>query len=114
MINFEKLKRIAKAKGYSLITLNQVAGLGDGTIYNWKKNKPTAENLNKVTQILHVSVNDLIDKENEDNNIHPSIYNLNSSEILNAQQLAINHHTLSKHDTILFKSIFKAFISSQK
>ena len=56
MTTFEIIKKVAKEHGYSLSELNDKAGLGKGTIYNWKRIKPTGVNLEKIAKVLGVSV----------------------------------------------------------
>lgn len=65
MTTFERIKKIAKEKGYSLTKLNDEAGLGKGTIYNWKKINPTGDNLQKVAKVLGVSTDLLLGNDNE-------------------------------------------------
>lgn len=60
MTAFDNIKKIANEHGLSLIEVNDKAGLGTRTIYRWKYNEPTLENLKKVAKVLHVTVNDLL------------------------------------------------------
>lgn len=65
MTLFERIKKIAKAHGYTLLKLNEKAGLGTGSIYNWKIKKPTIDNLQKVADVLGVSTDYLLGKEDK-------------------------------------------------
>lgn len=65
MTLLENIKKIAKDQGLSLLDVNNKAGLGSYSIYNWRKKAPTIENLTKVANVLHVSVDDLLDNKKE-------------------------------------------------
>lgn len=64
MTTFDRIKKIAKEKGYSLTKLNDEAGLGKGTIYNWKRINPTGDNLQRVAKVLGVSTDRLLGNDN--------------------------------------------------
>lgn len=64
MTTFDRIKKIAKEKGYSLTKLNDEAGLGKGTIYNWKRINPTGDNLQRVAKVLDVSTDRLLGNDN--------------------------------------------------
>ena len=55
MTILERIKNLAKSRGYSLSSLNDKAGLGKNTIYSWKHKDPSTDNLQKVADVLHVS-----------------------------------------------------------
>lgn len=65
MTLLDNIKKFAKDQGLSLLDVNDKAGLGSYSIYNWRKKTPTIENLNKVANVLHVSVDDLLDNKKE-------------------------------------------------
>ncbi|MUV40616.1 helix-turn-helix domain-containing protein [Levilactobacillus brevis] len=64
MTMFEKIKKIAKERGYSLSQLNDKAGLKTNVIYSWKTKAPSADKLKAVADVLGVSVDYLIGKNN--------------------------------------------------
>lgn len=55
MSTFERIKETAKKRGLTLAKLNEKAGLGTNSIYHWKTKKPSAENLQKVADVLGVT-----------------------------------------------------------
>ena len=57
---FEKIRELSDQKGISIRNLEQLAGLGNGTIKKWIKSNPTIENLGKVAKILNVPISELI------------------------------------------------------
>lgn len=57
---FERVKITAKARGLNLQTTARRAGLGINSIYAWKKKAPSADRLQAVADVLHVSVDYLL------------------------------------------------------
>lgn len=55
MIEFERTKELAKKRKMSLLEVNDKAGLGKRSIYNWKNRKPGIMALGAVAKILHTS-----------------------------------------------------------
>lgn len=64
-----RTKEISKLRGLSLDTVATKAGLSSKSIYNWDRNSPKSENLDKVADVLNVSVDYLLGRTNE---MHPS------------------------------------------
>lgn len=67
MTLFERVKDIAKSKGFTLTELARRAGIGEKSIYTWKPTKqfpdgiePKRETLEKVADVLGVSVDYLL------------------------------------------------------
>ena len=55
MTTFERIKELAKKRGYTLSSLNDKAGLGKNSIYHWKTKEPSMQSLDKVAKVLGVS-----------------------------------------------------------
>lgn len=66
MTIFENVQRMAAEQGMSLLELNDKAGLGKFSIYNWRKNKPNLANLQKVAKALNTTVNELTHTKDHD------------------------------------------------
>ena len=67
MTLFDRVKTIAKQRGYSLAELARHAGIGEKSIYTWKPSKtypngimPTHNSLQAVADVLGVSVDYLL------------------------------------------------------
>ncbi len=60
MTIYERVRETAKEQGMSLKQLESKAKLGDGAIYKWKKYTPRGSNLQKVADVLGVSVDYLL------------------------------------------------------
>lgn len=72
MTLFERVKDIAKLKGFALTELARRAGIGEKSIYTWKPTKqfpdgiePKRETLEKVADVLGVSVDYLLGNTDE-------------------------------------------------
>lgn len=62
---FETIKKLAKEQGMSLLQVNEKAGLGKMSIYNWKNKTPSINALKKVAKVLNTNVNDLINESSK-------------------------------------------------
>lgn len=61
MTMFERIKEIAKNQGLSLNQLNDKAGFKPNVIYSWKTKNPSIERVQKIADVLHVSLAELVD-----------------------------------------------------
>lgn len=69
MTLFEKVQTLSKQRGFSsLRTLSEEAGLSPNVVYGWKSKKPSASSLQKVADVLGVSVDYLLGNTDE---MHP-------------------------------------------
>ncbi|KGH67068.1 hypothetical protein X291_01645 [Oenococcus oeni IOEB_C23] len=60
------IKKIAEKRGLNLKELALKAGLSENAIYNWEKSSPKIDSLQKVADILNVSIDRLNGKDNPD------------------------------------------------
>lgn len=67
MTLISRTKDIAKSRGLSLDDVALKAGLSAKSIYNWGRNSPKSENLQKVADVLHVSTDYLLGRTNQMN-----------------------------------------------
>lgn len=79
----EKVRELAKKQGLSLAEVNDRAGLGTRSIYHWRTQRPSIDKLSAVANVLHVSVNDLLDFKTEEDS--------NNSNESSATQKPIDH-----------------------
>ena len=56
MIELERPKEFSKKRKMSLLEVNEKAGLGKRSIYNWKTRKPGIMALGAVAKVLHTSI----------------------------------------------------------
>lgn len=62
---YEVIAEMAKERGISIKSLEEAAGIGNGTIGKWRTLKPNLGNLEKVANVLGVNVVDIISKCND-------------------------------------------------
>jgi len=55
----EKIKKLAKEKGISIMQLEKECGLTSGAVYHWNDSKPSYDKVLRVARYLGVSVEDL-------------------------------------------------------
>lgn len=60
MTIYERTELTAKQRGLSMPELERKAGLGEKSIYSWKRSTPKSDNLAKVANVLHVSTDYLL------------------------------------------------------
>ncbi|MBF7105069.1 helix-turn-helix transcriptional regulator [Pediococcus pentosaceus] len=65
MTTFERIDELAKKRGVGLRALASKAGLGETTIYGWKKRTPDSSKLEAVAKVLGVSVDYLLGKDDK-------------------------------------------------
>lgn len=67
MINKDLLISKASSKGLSLTSLEREAGIGNGTIGKWfnEGSNPNLETIQKITEILGCTIDDLVVKKEE-------------------------------------------------
>lgn len=57
---YENIKTLCKTKGISINKLEEIAGIGNGTIGGWKTGHPSLRTLEKISKALDVPVEELI------------------------------------------------------
>ena len=62
---FENVKRLADEKGMSIRAIENQVGLANGTIGKWREREPSVINLNKVAQVLEVTIDELIEERTD-------------------------------------------------
>ena len=60
MTTFERIKKLAKNQHLTLSKVNDMSGIGTNSIYRWKNQTPTSDNLQKVAKVLHTSTDYLL------------------------------------------------------
>ena len=63
---FDRIKLVAKKRGYSIAEIETKLKLGTNSIYNWKKRTPTADNLAKVAKLLGTTTDYLLGISDEE------------------------------------------------
>ncbi|MEY8295002.1 helix-turn-helix domain-containing protein [Limosilactobacillus caviae] len=62
METVDRIKVLAKKRGWSLQKVAEEAGIGINSIYRWNTKVPSTQSLNKVANVLNVSADYLLGK----------------------------------------------------
>lgn len=65
MNTFDNIKALAAEQGITIKRLAEKAGIGENSIYRWKKTNPSTKSLEKVAKVLNVEVSDLLAKDDK-------------------------------------------------
>lgn len=60
MTTFDRVKKLCEEQKISIVELEEKVGFGRNSMYSWKKNKPSAEKLERVADYFGVSVDYLL------------------------------------------------------
>ena len=108
MLVFNNIKSLAKKQGKSIKTVALDIGLSENAIYGWKKTKPKADDLAKVADYFHVSVDYLLGREEQ---TAPQF----SPELLDAIDNAegFSGKPIDDHDKEIVKSLLAAYFAGR-
>ena len=62
----EKIKAVCRAKGITVSKLEEEAKISPRTIGRWDESKPSVDKVKRVAKVLDVSLDYLLDEENEE------------------------------------------------
>jgi transcriptional regulator with XRE-family HTH domain len=112
MTTFERIKEIAKEQGYSLTKLNDAAGLGTNSIYHWRTKTPSTDSLQKIANVLNVSVDYLLGKtDKKRDSTKPTDADL--EEMLDGA-VAYGGKPMSDNDRTILKGMLKAYFDNKE
>lgn len=66
MAIFENIQKLAKSRGKSIQTVALEIGFSENLFYGWKNRQPKADDLAKVADYFHVSVDFLLGREEKE------------------------------------------------
>ncbi|MHA7611885.1 helix-turn-helix domain-containing protein [Weissella viridescens] len=117
MTTLDRIKQVAKQRGYSLTQVNEKANLGKNTIYSWKTKEPGLNNLKAVADVLGVSVDYLLGNTDEMHPAQSNIVSINNKNIelkdlLDPEQIeqrtvSYDGQPISDHDMKLIQTILE-------
>lgn len=101
MTIYERTESTAKQRGLSMPELERKAGLGEKSIYSWKRSTPKSDNLAKVADVLHVSTDYLLGRTDEMNYISDDNKQIDLKDTLDDEiMLAFDGHEIPDEDKI--------------
>lgn len=98
---FETIKILAKKQGMTLLQVNDRAGLGKYSIYNWKTKTPKIDSIKKVAEVLNTNVNDLI---NYSSNNYKTATSSNASQVVNVYPFGTNPSQIKDPNEVVSSS----------
>ncbi|MCT8397262.1 XRE family transcriptional regulator [Weissella confusa] len=112
MTVFERIKELAKKRGYSLTRLNNEAGLGTNSIYHWRTKSPSTASLKKVADVLGVSVDYLLGNtdemhSNKKDDDPVDLYTVTDDE--RDRLISANGQPISDEDWIVIKALLAKY-----
>lgn len=60
-----KIKALAKARGLTIMQVEQECGIGQKSIYNWDTNVPAVDKVQRVASFFGVTIDDLMKEESD-------------------------------------------------
>lgn len=94
MTVFNRIKELADQKKITIAELERRANLGNGTIRRWDKTLPSADKLQRVGQILGVTIDYLVNGKDELSS--KGIILARKSENLTESQLNLIHRMIDE------------------
>lgn len=98
---FETIKILAKKQGMTLLQVNDRAGLGKYSIYNWKTKTPKIDSIKKVADVLNTNVNDLINYSSDKSK---NATNSNASQVVNVYPFGTNPSKIKDPNEVISSS----------
>ena len=65
MVN--KIRQLARKRGLTIIQVEEQCDIGNKSIYNWDKNKPSVDKVKRVADFFGITIDELIKEEGEKN-----------------------------------------------
>lgn len=109
MTTIERIKKISKERGWSLQKVAEKAGIGINSIYRWNTKTPSTASLQAVADVLGVSVDYLLGKEEKATN---KDYDGEVEEALNSARM-YQGKPISDAQRETIKGIVKAYLDAQ-
>ncbi|QSE76704.1 helix-turn-helix domain-containing protein [Lactococcus taiwanensis] len=106
---YEKLQKLAKEKGKSFAQIEKDLGMAKNSMYNYKKNNPTATRLNEIAEYFNVSTDYLLGNTDSKKSIKEPVdlEDLTSDDDINWDEwLSFGGKPISDHDKQKIKEIF--------
>lgn len=108
MTTFERIKFLADKQKISLSELAIKLGFSENNIYRWKNSKPKGEDLGKIADFFHVSVDYLLGREKLE---EPQF----SRELLDAIDNAEGYSgkPIDEHDKEIIKNLLAGYFAGK-
>ncbi|QHM64369.1 helix-turn-helix domain-containing protein [Pediococcus pentosaceus] len=111
MTTFDRINELAKKRGIGLRTLAQDAGLGETTIYGWKRRTPDSAKLKAVAKELHVTVDYLLGKTEKEEPVNGT-RDMEVEEALNSMR-SYQGQPISDEEREVMRGIIKGYLDNK-
>ncbi|WP_080740893.1 helix-turn-helix domain-containing protein [Levilactobacillus brevis] len=110
MTLFDRIKKIAKDRGYSIAEVERRAGVSTNYMYQWKKRNPNPETLASVAKVLNVSVDYLLSGEEQKNETTKKV---NIEELLDGTAMLTDRDgELTDADRAALRALISTYLQS--
>ncbi|GKT04494.1 helix-turn-helix domain-containing protein [Furfurilactobacillus entadae] len=99
----ERIKKVSRDRGWNLKETATKAGIGINSIYRWKDQSPTTESLEKVADVLNVSVDYLLGKTDNAEPAKPSKVDIADDDII----MTYEGREIPKEDLEIIKRLLR-------
>lgn len=107
---FERIKKLSKEQGISLLQLNDKAKLGKNAIYKWKTQTPSTDNLQKVADALNVTADYLLSGKKQKNETTKKV---NIEELLDGTAMLTDRDgELTDSDRAALRALISTYLQS--
>lgn len=114
MTTFDRVKELAKKRGLSLLQLNDKAKLGKNAIYKWRTSTPGIDSLEKVADVLGVSVSYLLGNTSDMTATTKDTPTYQDLEDALDGAVAYGGKPMSDNDRRILKGLLQAYFDNKK
>ena len=79
MTLFDRIKQRGEIKGYSVAKIEELAGMSPNSLYKWKTQTPKIDKVNAIADILDVSTDYLLGREEQTKKDPLTYYRMDTS-----------------------------------
>ncbi|MHC5226925.1 helix-turn-helix domain-containing protein [Enterococcus sp. LJL99] len=113
MSTFEIVKKLADAQKISIVELEEKLDFSKNSLYSWKKNKPSAEKLEKVADYFNVSTDYLLGRtDNRYFGLSEEQRDRTVDEALNSV-MSYDGEPVTEHDREILKGIIEGYLNNK-
>lgn len=99
MALIDRVKEASRKQGLSLTEVAIKAGIGEKSIYAWKNREPSIAIVQKVADVLNVSTDYLLERENKNSYVSATTEKVDLDDVLDKETiLALDGMAISDED----------------
>ena len=117
MDTVDRIKELAKKRGWSLQKVAEKAGIGINSIYRWNSRTPSTQSLTKVAKVLDVSTDYLLNGNAEESNktsdLADEVHNMSVDEALGTI-MSFDGKPVTDHDKKVMKDLLESYLRNKE